>query len=141
MEWRASEVSKGWKTKLVVVDARGVRKMCSKLKAVGKGADTWTEAEELICRAFTPVPETSLADKWEAEMAAVEVEEIDRYLQGKSAGSAGGPSLMRYGDIKHGSKALKQAVAVYLTATLQGALGSEEEGEEEEEHGEERGRR
>jgi hypothetical protein len=91
-------------------------------------------------RAFSPLPEEEgvlLRERWKSTTTKIGLEELEKYLQGKAAGSGPGPSLLRYGHIKHGSEVLKRAVCVYLTAVLQGQLGkaTQEEkcGKEEEE--------
>ena len=133
MQWKATQVTQAWKTRLVRVDAHtGAHHMCTEAEAKAEGK--CTEAEELIWRAFSPVPEEEgarLKKKWATTTKKIEPEELDQYLQGKSAGSGPGPSLLRYGHIKHGSKVLKRAVCVYLTAILTGRLGAEIGPEEE----------
>jgi hypothetical protein len=101
IEWRASEVTNGWKTKLVVVDVCGAYATCLRRPRQWGG--------ELGCgrkrrnryggHIHPGTAEESLADKWAAVMAVGQ----------KSGGSAGGPSLLRYGNTKHGSKVLKRA--------------------------------
>ena len=131
MRWKATEVTAGWKKDLVGVDDDGRRYMYTAQQAQGR-ATKWTDEHELICKAFAPIAPGSLhtaklVDRWDEAMKGdVTVQEVMAYLQGKSPISGPGPSLLRYGHIKHGSTSLKQAVCEYLSAILHGRLGEDD---------------
>ena len=91
----------------------------------------------LIAAAFMPVPQkTDLQRLWRGVVEPeVTVRELEGFLSGKSACSSPGPSQLRYGHIKHGSWALKQAVCVYASAIISGQMEGERGEGQRQRHG------
>ena len=83
-QWQASKGTQQWKARLVEVDQHtGARRMCTEAVARNKGQ--CTEAEELIWRAFSPLPEKEgvlLRKRWTSTTATIGLEELEKYLQG-----------------------------------------------------------
>ena len=113
MEWRACAKSASWRQRLAHFDEAGRCHMRVREDEECDEQDGDSEERELVAAAFAPVEG---GEKWKHKWdgvweKAVEVQEVRKYLRGKADSSSPGPSLMRYGHIRHGSEAMLAAIA------------------------------